>query len=116
VCAFRGCGRSLIESGGQGDGDAIIGEIAHIVGASRQGPRGDEPFDDAERNKHTNLILLCPTHHTIVDDQLRTYSVAVLRQMKADHEARMAALAKNPPNRSSEAKESKARSFYEEGY
>ena len=94
MCAFRDCGRSLIESGGEGDSDAIIGEMGHIVGASRQGPRGDEPLDDTERNKHANLILLCPTHHTIIDDQLRTYSVAVLRQMKADHEARIATLAK----------------------
>jgi hypothetical protein len=74
VCAFRGCGRSLIEPGGEGDGDAIIGEVARIVGASRQGPRGDEPLDDTERNRHTNLILLCPTHHTIVDGQLQQRS------------------------------------------
>jgi hypothetical protein len=31
--------------------------------------------------------LLCPRHHTIVDDQVRTYTVAVMRKMKADHEA-----------------------------
>jgi len=67
VCAFRGCGRSLIELGEEGDSDAIIGEMAHIVADSRQGPRGDEPLDESERNKHTNLILVCPDHHTIID-------------------------------------------------
>lgn len=95
VCAFRDCGRSLIEPGDEGDADAIIGEMAHIVADSRQGPRGDEPLDEGERNKHANLILVCPEHHTIIDKQPRTYSVAVLRQMKADHESRIqAALAK----------------------
>ena len=96
VCAFRGCGRSLIELGEEGDSDAIIGEMAHIVADSRQGPRGDEPLDESERNKHTNLILVCPDHHTIIDKQPRTYSVAVLWQMKADHEERIATLAKKP--------------------
>ena len=96
VCAFRGCGRSLIELGEEGDSDAIIGEMAHIVADSRQGPRGDEPLDESERNKHTNLILVCPDHHTIIDKQPRTYSVAVLWQMKAGHEERIATLAKKP--------------------
>jgi hypothetical protein len=61
--------------------------MAHIVGESRQGPRGDTPMSDEERNKYTNLILLCKTHHKTVDDQKRTYSIPVLRQMKVDHEA-----------------------------
>jgi len=50
VCAFRGCGRSLIKMDEKGDGDAIIGEMAHITVDSRQGPRGDEPLDESERN------------------------------------------------------------------
>lgn len=44
-----------------------------------------------ERSSHLNLILLCRDHHGIVDAQPRTYSVPVLGQMKADHEARVAA-------------------------
>jgi len=66
--------------------------IAHIVGASREGPRGGEGLTAAERAKHQNLILLCPDHHAIIDAQHRTYSVQVLRQMKADHEARVGRL------------------------
>jgi hypothetical protein len=45
-----------------------------------------------ERAAHANLILLCPDHHAVIDAQPRTYSVPVLRQMKADHEARVAQL------------------------
>lgn len=51
ICAFRGCERHLIEPGGEGEADAIIGEMAHIVPDSRQGPRGGEPLDKGERNK-----------------------------------------------------------------
>ncbi len=87
LCAFPSCGTRLIEPGTAEDDSAVVGEIAHIVADSRQGPRGDFPLSDEERNKHSNLILLCGHHHTIVDKQKHTYSVQVLRQMKTDHEA-----------------------------
>ncbi|MEK6279364.1 MAG: hypothetical protein AABN95_03345 [Acidobacteriota bacterium] len=86
VCAFPKCGKKLVENPTPQDDAAIIGEIAHIVAGSRQGPRGNEPLEEAEREKHPNLILLCRDHHKIVDSQVNTYSVAVLRQMKNDHE------------------------------
>ena len=47
-------------------------------------------MSDAQRASHVNLLLLCRDHHAIVDAQPRTYSVQVLRQIKTDHEARMA--------------------------
>lgn len=87
VCAFPGCPRELLEPGKAGEETAITGEMAHIVGEKRQGPRGNFPLDYEDRNKESNLVLLCPTHHKIVDTQLRTYTVAVMRKMKADHEA-----------------------------
>ena len=89
VCAFPKCDRSLIQSGTSLDDPIITGEMAHIVADSRQGPRGEDPLDNRERNKCSNLILLCTEHHTIIDAQPRTYSVAVLRQMKRDHESRI---------------------------
>jgi hypothetical protein len=92
VCAFPECNRRLVEPATAHDDAAVIGHIAHIVGASRQGPRGAEGLSDAQRAVHINLILLCRDHHAIVDAQPRTYSVQVLRQMKRDHEARIAKL------------------------
>ena len=89
VCAFPKCDRALIESETSLDDAVITGEIAHIVAGSRQGPRGDYALDHSERNKCANLILLCREHHTMIDSQPRTYSVAVLRQMKLDHESRI---------------------------
>src|SRR5882762_8370631 len=89
LCAFPHCGRSLVEPGSLTDGPVLVGEIAHIVAESRQGPRGREQLADSDRNKHTNLILFCPDHHKIIDSRPETYSVAVLRQIKLDHESRV---------------------------
>ena len=87
--AFPGCGRELVEPGNQDDDHAYIGEIAHIVADSRQGPRGDSPLTDEERDRHENLVLLCRVCHKVVDSQPLTYSVSVLRAIKADHEGRI---------------------------
>jgi hypothetical protein len=64
-----------------------IGEVAHIVADSPRGPRGDSDSSESERISESNLILLCPTHHTLVDTDPRTYTIEVLRQMKVRHEA-----------------------------
>lgn len=86
-CAFPGCGERLVKPG-EGSGKAVnVGEAAHIVASSRQGPRGGVPVGAVERDTSaSNRVLLCPTHHTEVDKQPLVYTVEVLRQMKADHE------------------------------
>ena len=88
-CAFPDCGRELVEPGNSADDSAYIGEIAHIVADSRQGPRGDSPMTDEERDRHDNLVLLCRVCHKVIDSQPFTYSVSVLRAIKADHEGRI---------------------------
>jgi hypothetical protein len=65
----------------------VTGEMAHIVAASSQGPRGRVPLNEDELNRAENLILLCEHHHKIVDSRPRTYTVEVLREMKRLHEA-----------------------------
>jgi hypothetical protein len=89
VCAFPGCLQRLVEPGNTDDAAAFLGEMAHIVADSRQGPRGVSPMSDEDRDKHTNLLLLCGDHHKIIDSQPRTYSVPVLRRIKEDHEDRI---------------------------
>lgn len=89
VCAFPGCPQRFVEPGNDLDDAAFLGEMAHIVGDSHQGPRGDFPMSDDDRDKHTNLVLLCGDHHKVIDSQPRTYSVSVLRRMKEDHEGRI---------------------------
>jgi hypothetical protein len=88
-CAFPGCGRELVEPGNPDDDNAYIGEIAHIVADSRQGPRGDSPLTDEERDRHGNLVLLCRVCHKVIDSLPFTYSVSVLQAIKTDHEGRI---------------------------
>jgi hypothetical protein len=88
-CAFPGCSKFLVQEGSVGDAPSIIGEIAHIVAERREGPRGRHELTDEERNSHRNLVLLCREHHKIVDDQPLTYSIPILREIKASHEAKI---------------------------
>src|SRR5947209_7395787 len=69
VCAFPGCGKTLTEPGTDDDEPAFIGEVAHIVADSRQGPRGDVEMSDEDRDKHPNLLLFCQNCHDRVDKQ-----------------------------------------------
>lgn len=88
-CAFPGCTQRLVEPATNQDSAAVLAKIAHIIGDSRQGPRGGFPIGDHDRNRHPNLVLFCGVHHDQVDDQPHTYSVQVLHQIKADHESRV---------------------------
>jgi hypothetical protein len=66
----------------------VVGQEAHIVAEEDDGPRGDLSMPISERNAYQNLILLCPTHHILVDkDHGIHFSVSQLHQMKDDHEA-----------------------------
>jgi hypothetical protein len=96
ICAFPGCGKALIEPGNEQDQDAFIGEVAHIVADSRQGPRGDSDLTEEDRDKHSNLVLFCQNCHDRVDKQARTFSVPVLKRIKAEHEGRIASQTSSP--------------------
>lgn len=89
VCAFPDCRVLLTAEGTADDPVVVLGEIAHIVGESRGGPRGDSPLTPEERNSYPNLILLCNQHHQLIDSEgaLATYTVERLTAMKQDHEA-----------------------------
>ena len=57
-CVFLHCRRVLTAEDSPPDRAVILGEIAHIVAESPEGPRGDSPLPLVERNKYENLILL----------------------------------------------------------
>ncbi len=70
------------------DGDReTLGEMAHILARSTDGPRGDSTLTSDERNKYKNLILLCPTHHTEIDKNFKDWPAGKLRIIKEKHEA-----------------------------
>ncbi len=77
----------------------MLGEIAHIVAHSDDGPRADPRMPLDERDCYDNWILLCAHHHELVDSQSATYTVSLLRQWKMDHEAWVRdSLSKEIPN------------------
>ena len=86
-CAFPYCGEVLLGEGTDVEDPVILSKIAHIVGESLDGPRGRHPLPLAERDKESNLLLLCGKHHDIIDGQPQLYTVERLRQFKEDHEA-----------------------------
>lgn len=64
-----------------------LGEQAHIVARSLDGPRGTSVLALAERDSYRNLILLCPTHHTLIDSCPEDYPPERLHRLKEKHEA-----------------------------
>lgn len=74
-------------------GDAVrLAEVAHIVAASDEGPRGDAEVESENLVGFENLILLCPNCHTVVDRALEEFPVERMRQWKSEHEARLRSL------------------------
>jgi len=67
VCAFPRCRRALTADASAADPIVSLGEIAHIVGESVNGPRGASSLSAEERNRCENLILLCAHHHQLID-------------------------------------------------
>lgn len=86
VCAFPRCRRALTTDPGTADTTVSLGQIAHIVGESVQGPRGASPLSPQERNECGNLILLCAHHHALVDAQPKDWTVRRLIAIKQAHE------------------------------
>jgi len=69
------------------DAEHVMGDIAHICAANPKGCRFDPSMTDSERAAFENLLLMCPTHHRLVDKvSCDQWSVDELRKMKAAHE------------------------------
>jgi len=86
-CAFDGCDRPIFV---QGETD-LVGEIAHIKARKEGGPRFD-PTQTAEENRAVeNLMAVCKEHGDVIDadENLSIYTVARLREMKREHEAKI---------------------------
>ena len=86
-CAFPSCRKRLIVDGTTTSSAVLVGEFAHICGEKQGSARYDASMTARQRNAAENLILLCLEHHEVIDGQPSDYSVAVLVEMKRDHEA-----------------------------
>lgn len=88
-CQSQGCLRPLFPA--EMGGDKHIAEMAHVIPHGDQGPRHeDRPDEDFNSDSFDNLILLCPTCHTIIDKDPSAYPRNKLLDWKANHLASLA--------------------------
>jgi hypothetical protein len=83
LCGFPGCrGDCLVFV--DKEAPTVVGDMAHVIAQSTKGPRGSSvPGADA----YENLILLCPTHHKLVDKAPNgAFTESMLLDWKAKHE------------------------------
>lgn len=81
-CAFPKCPVPMVEENGN-----LLGQICHIEAAQESGERFNLEQTDEERRSFENLLILCPTHHAVTND-VATYDVDAMQQMKKEHEDR----------------------------
>ena len=87
-CQFDGCNRILWRD------DLTKAEfnssyVAHIVADSPTGPRGHATDSERFEKEMSNLMLMCDVHHRMIDNDVLTYTVERLREMKQIHEERL---------------------------
>ncbi len=83
-CAI--CRHELVSDATDKDDDSVVGDECHIRSARPNGPRHDSTYAAEKLDAYVNLMLLCRTHHKMVDDQMDTYTTDILLRMKANHE------------------------------
>jgi hypothetical protein len=88
-CSFRSCGERLSVEEAEGVNPYTLGEMAHIKGNKLGSNRYDVEQPAIERDSYENLILLCPTHHTLIDkaENEDAFSIELLHEMKREHES-----------------------------
>lgn len=97
-CEFDGCNDYLLEhhvtkAGGN------FAEMAHIFAFSDGGPRADAERGPEDVHDISNLMLLCPVCHTLIDGRPGEFTVEVLRKHKKAHEDRVFLLTDTKPDR-----------------
>lgn len=79
-CSFPGCTAHLVN-----ERNLFVGQICHIEAAEPGGERYNPQQTDDERRDYHNLILMCYPHH-VETNNVETYTVDTLKQMKEHHE------------------------------
>ncbi len=92
-CQFKGCNEPLWVEG-LTLSESNYSQIAHIVSYSPIGPRGDKSRSKKLSVEYDNLLLLCPTHHHLIDEKQyeKEYSENKLLKWKLEHETRISTL------------------------
>jgi hypothetical protein len=82
-CQNPGCRADLIQLFQTGD-VTNLDELAHIVASKKHGPRGKDVVSGS-RDAFENVIILCPTCHTLIDKAPDKYPTDLLLKWKAEH-------------------------------
>jgi len=82
-CQNPECNRNLFLE--IGEDEIHIAEMAHIFSASNSGPRPNVKMSKEDRGKFENLILLCPSCHTIIDKAETQYPDTLIKTWKDLH-------------------------------
>lgn len=82
-CAL--CKTNVTEEGKAGN-PYPVGVHAHIEGENLGAARYNPKMDDKQRAEYDNLILVCPTCHTKIDNDVQKYTADKLRGFKNEHE------------------------------
>lgn len=83
-CAF--CRALLTQDASAVTAPFTLGEQAHIIGEKAGSARSVSPMTAEERDGYHNRILLCPTHHTEIDENENDWPIEKLHYMKSTHE------------------------------
>lgn len=69
-----------------------IADLAHIIGQSENGPRGESTLTLEERDSANNIVLLCKICHKAIDTNPDEFSVEELHKWKKEHIEKIKAL------------------------
>ena len=86
-CSYPGCPNATIGASMESnDSISTLGVGAHICAAAKGGPRYDENMTIDERRGIDNCIWLCQTHAKLIDTDVETYTVEVIKGWKKEAE------------------------------
>lgn len=88
-CEFTGCNKPLTFHPETRE-PLNMAEAAHIRGFSPEGPRHERDIPPELANSIENLMLVCFDCHKLIDSNVSTYTVELLKAMKRTHEQRIA--------------------------
>ena len=86
VCQYPSCGDVLYRDDVTPWLPINLGEVAHNVGSSASGPRGNESRSAELADHPDNLLMLCRKHHKVADGLSSEYREQTLTLWKTRHE------------------------------